>query len=183
MKAAANPNVRDEIKKIIGFWLALGVSRFRVDAAPFVIAIKGPEAQKQPHESFVFLNEFREFLSWKRGDAVFLAEANVPPDQMLQYFGDRGTRMNMVLNFFVNPHIFLAMANESPEPLIRSLVQLPIIPENSQWAYFLRNHDELDLSRLGEVGNGLRGDGLSFLACRGTTGQSVGTNEMRFYSS
>jgi maltose alpha-D-glucosyltransferase / alpha-amylase len=147
----ANPNVRDEIKKIIGFWLALGVSGFRVDAAPFVIATKGPEAQKQPHESFVFLNEFREFLSWKRGDAVFLAEANVPPDQMLQYFGDRGTRMNMVLNFFVNPHVFLAMANESPEPLIRSLVQLPTIPENSQWAYFLRNHDELDLSRLGEL--------------------------------
>jgi maltose alpha-D-glucosyltransferase/alpha-amylase len=147
----ANPAVRAEIKKIMGFWLALGISGFRVDAAPFVIADKGPEVEKRPHESFDYLNEFREFLSWKRGDAVFLAEANVAPDQMLQYFGSRGDRMNMVLNFFVNPHLFLAIANESPEPLVRGLLQIPPIPKDSQWAYFLRNHDELDLSRLTEL--------------------------------
>jgi maltose alpha-D-glucosyltransferase / alpha-amylase len=147
----ANPAVRAEIKKIIDFWLALGVSGFRVDAAPFVIAHKGPEIEKQPHESFEFINEFREYLSWKRGDAVFLAEANVAPNQLANFFGERGDRMNMVLNFFVNPHLFLALANESPEPLIRSLLQVPAIPENCQWGYFLRNHDELDLSRLAEL--------------------------------
>jgi maltose alpha-D-glucosyltransferase/alpha-amylase len=59
--------------------------------------------------------------------------------------------MNMVLNFFVNPHLFLALANESPDPLIRSLLQVPSLPENCQWGYFLRNHDELDLSRLSEL--------------------------------
>jgi maltose alpha-D-glucosyltransferase / alpha-amylase len=147
----ADPDVRAEIKKIIGFWLALGVSGFRVDAAPFVIAHKGPEIEKQPHESFEFINEFREFLSWKRGDAVFLAEANVLPSQMSQFFGERGDRMNMILNFFVNPHLFLALADESPEPLVRSLLQVPAIPENCQWGYFLRNHDEIDLSRLSEL--------------------------------
>ncbi|HEX6565388.1 MAG TPA: alpha-amylase family protein [Chthoniobacterales bacterium] len=147
----ANPEVRAEIKKVIGFWLALGVSGFRVDAAPFVIAHKGPEIEKQPHESFEFINEFREFLSWKRGDAVFLAEANVLPSQMSQFFGERGDRMNMILNFFVNPHLFLALADESPEPLVRSLLQVPAIPENCQWGYFLRNHDEIDLSRLSEM--------------------------------
>jgi len=147
----ANPAVRAEIKKILGFWLALGVSGFRVDAAPFVIAHKGPEIEKQPHESFEFIDEFREYLSWKRGDAVFLAEANVAPNQLGNFFGERGNRMNMVLNFFVNPHLFLAFANESPEPLLRSLLQVPAIPENCQWGYFLRNHDELDLSRLTEL--------------------------------
>ena len=147
----ANPDVRAEIKKIMGFWVALGVSGFRVDAAPFVIAHKGPEVEKQPHESFEFINEFREFLSWKKGDAVFLAEANILPSQMSQFFGDRGDRMNMILNFFVNPHQFLALADESPEPLVRSLLQVPTIPENCQWGYFLRNHDELDLSRLSEL--------------------------------
>jgi maltose alpha-D-glucosyltransferase / alpha-amylase len=147
----ANPTVRDEIKKILGFWLALGVSGFRVDAAPFVIAHKGPEIEKQPHESFEFIDEFREYLSWKRGDAVFLAEANVAPDQLGNFFGERGNRMNMVLNFFVNPHLFLAFASDSPEPLLRSLLQVPAIPENCQWGYFLRNHDELDLSRLPEL--------------------------------
>jgi maltose alpha-D-glucosyltransferase / alpha-amylase len=147
----ANPEVRAEIKKIIGFWLTLGVSGFRVDAAPFVIAHKGPEIERQPHESFEFINEFREFLSWKRGDAVFLAEANVLPSQMSQFFGERGDRMNMILNFFVNPHLFLSLADASPEPLVRSLLQIPAIPENCQWGYFLRNHDEIDLSRLNEL--------------------------------
>jgi len=90
----ANPAVRAEIKKILGFWLALGVSGFRVDAAPFVIAHKGPEIEKQPHESFEFIDEFREYLSWKRGDAVFLAEADATPAQLGNFFGERGNRMN-----------------------------------------------------------------------------------------
>jgi maltose alpha-D-glucosyltransferase/alpha-amylase len=80
-----------------------------------------------------------------------MAEANVAPSELGHFFGDRGDRMNMVLNFFVNPHLFLAFANESPEPLIRSLLQVPSLPENCQWGYFLRNHDELDLSRLSEL--------------------------------
>jgi maltose alpha-D-glucosyltransferase/alpha-amylase len=147
----ANPAVQAEIKKIIGFWLSLGISGFRVDAAPFVIAHKGPEIEKQPHESFEYINEFREYLSWKRGDALFMAEANVAPNELKHFYGERGDRMNMVLNFFVNPHLFLAFANESPEPLTRSLLQVPSLPENCQWGYFLRNHDELDLSRLSEL--------------------------------
>jgi maltose alpha-D-glucosyltransferase / alpha-amylase len=147
----ANPAVREEIKKIMGFWLALGVSGFRVDAAPFVIAHKGADAVKQPHESFDYLDEFHEFLSWKRGDAILLAEANVAPSELLSYFGERGQRMTMVINFFVNPHIFLAVAERSPEPIERALRQLPQIPAQSHWAYFLRNHDELDLSRLSQA--------------------------------
>jgi len=122
-----------------------------VDAAPFVIAYKGPGADKQPHEEFEFLDELRDFLSWRTGDAILLAEANVLPDQMLHFFGESGGRMHMVLNFFVNPHLFLAMAQESPEPLTRSLLQLPKLPGNCHFAYFLRNHDELDLSRLSSM--------------------------------
>jgi maltose alpha-D-glucosyltransferase / alpha-amylase len=121
-----------------------------VDAAPFVIAYKGPEAEKQPHESFDYLEEFREFLRWKTGDAILMAEANVAPDQILNYFGERGQRMTMVINFFVNPHLFLAIAEQSPEPIERALRQLPQIPILSHWAYFVRNHDELDLSRLSQ---------------------------------
>jgi maltose alpha-D-glucosyltransferase/alpha-amylase len=79
-----------------------------------------------------------------------LAEANVPPEQLTDFFGPDGTRMNMLLNFYVNPHLFLAIAQKSPEPITRSLRALPQIPASCQWAYFLRNHDELDLSRLAE---------------------------------
>ena len=146
----ANPAVREEMKKIMGFWAALGVSGFRVDAAPFVIASKGGDAAKHPHESFEFLHEFREFLRWKTGDAILLAEANVPPEQLIDFFGPEGQRMNMLLNFYVNPHLFLAIAQENPEAILRSLRALPQIPTACHWAYFLRNHDELDLSRLAE---------------------------------
>jgi maltose alpha-D-glucosyltransferase / alpha-amylase len=146
----ANPAVREEIKKILGFWAALGVSGFRVDAAPFVISAKGADADKHPHESYEFLHEFREFLRWKTGDAILLAEANVPPEQLTDFFGPEGQRMNMLLNFYVNPHLFLAIAQQNPEPLVRSLRALPQIPTACHWAYFLRNHDELDLSRLAE---------------------------------
>ena len=147
----ANPEVREEIKKILGFWAALGVSGFRVDAAPFVIAAKGSHVGKRPHEAFEYLHEFREFLRWKTGDAILLAEANVAPDQLMEFFGAEGQRMNLLLNFYVNPHLFLALAQQSPEPIVRSLSALPQIPASCHWAYFLRNHDELDLSRLAEL--------------------------------
>jgi maltose alpha-D-glucosyltransferase / alpha-amylase len=101
-------------------------------------------------ESFDYLEEFSEYFRWKTGDAILVAEANVAPDQILNYFGERNQRMTMVINFFVNPHLFLAIAEQSPEPIERALRQLPQIPILSHWAYFVRNHDELDLSRLSQ---------------------------------
>jgi glycosidase len=37
----ANPAVRQEIARIVGFWLQVGVSGFRVDAVPFLIELEG----------------------------------------------------------------------------------------------------------------------------------------------
>ncbi|HMO11379.1 MAG TPA: alpha-amylase family glycosyl hydrolase, partial [Actinotalea sp.] len=36
-----NPAVRDEIAKVIGFWMQLGLDGFRVDAVPYLIEIDG----------------------------------------------------------------------------------------------------------------------------------------------
>src|SRR5579875_2250300 len=90
----ANPEVQAEILKIMGFWLQLGVSGFRMDAVPFVIAKKGP-GLKKPVEQFDMLRSFREFLQWRVGEAIILAEANVLPKDDLAYFGDDGDRMHM----------------------------------------------------------------------------------------
>lgn len=136
----ANPAVREEIRKIIGFWLELGVSGFRVDAVPFIVEQPGVERE---------LLELRKFLSWRRGDAIMLAEANVPEDQIPYYFGD-GARMHMLFNFLVNQRLFLSLARQRAEPLKHQLQTLPEIPETGQWAQFLRNHDECDLGRLSE---------------------------------
>jgi maltose alpha-D-glucosyltransferase / alpha-amylase len=145
----ANPAVRGELTKIVGFWLELGVSGFRVDAVPFLIEPQGgPEAEaEQEHARFTLLDELREFLTWRRGDAILLAEANVPMDQVTAYF-DGGRRMQMVFNFIANQALFLSLADEDARPLRDALASAPPLPQVAQWAQFLRNHDELDLGRL-----------------------------------
>lgn len=144
----ANPRVMAEILKIMGFWIQLGVSGFRMDAVPFVIARKGPEAAGKPVEQFGMLRRFREFLQWRCGDAIILAEANVLPEQDLDYFGDDADRMHMMFNFQVNQAVFLALATGRAEAVAAALARTRERPASAQWAQFLRNHDELDLGRL-----------------------------------
>ncbi|MGH7481783.1 MAG: alpha-amylase family protein [Longimicrobiales bacterium] len=144
----SNPRVREEILRIMGFWLELGVSGFRVDAAPFLIELKGTSGDggTDPYE---YLTEFRRFLSWHRGDAILLAEANVTADQLDDYLGD-GDRLHMLFDFMLNQHLFLALARAEKTPLIQGFQRPPDLPTEAQWAQFLRNHDELDLGRLTE---------------------------------
>jgi maltose alpha-D-glucosyltransferase/alpha-amylase len=141
-----NPAVRAEISRIIKAWIQLGVSGFRVDALPFVISTKGPGSTAfGDHPEY--LMDLRQTLSWQRGDAVFMAEANLPPDEAPMYFGD-GERVHVIFNFFVNQHLWLAMARGEAKPILDAYAALPKIPKYCQWANFLRTHDELDLGRL-----------------------------------
>jgi maltose alpha-D-glucosyltransferase/alpha-amylase len=90
----------------------------------------------------------RDFLQWRSGSAILLAEANVPPDESLQYFGPDGDRLQMMLNFPVNQRLFYALATADLGPLVWALEQTRQRPSNAQWVQFLRSHDELDLGRL-----------------------------------
>lgn len=144
----SNPAVTEEIRKIMGFWLELGVSGFRVDAAPFLIEMKGIE-NADVDDPYLYLKEMHEFLTVRRGDAIMLAEANVAPEEIAKYTGD-GDKMDMLFNFLVNQQLFLALARGKAQPLIKSLNALPQIPKWCQWASFLRNHDEIDLGRLSD---------------------------------
>ncbi|QDY10361.1 trehalose synthase [Micromonospora sp. HM134] len=145
-----NPKVRAEIKKITSFWLQLGVSGFRMDAVPFIIEQTEPGNPDAPKD-FDFLTDLRQHVQWRRGDAVLLAEANVEPDQLPVYFGDgsgSGNRIHMLFDFMLNGRLMLALAREDPEAIIDALRDTPKLPTGGQWATFLRNHDEIDLSRL-----------------------------------
>jgi len=145
-----NPDVRAELKKIMGFWLQLGVAGFRIDAVPFIIEFTDA-GQAEPPRDFGFLTELREYASWRRGDALLLAEANVPPDRLPAYFGDEGgsaNRIHMLFDFLLNDAMVLALARRRAEPLIMALAATPTLPHAATWATFLRNHDEIDLSRL-----------------------------------
>jgi maltose alpha-D-glucosyltransferase/alpha-amylase len=143
----ANPRVRAEILKIMGFWTQLGVSGFRMDAVPFVIAVKGAEVKK-PREQFEMLRSFRELLQWRQGDAIIIGEANILPHDDLKYFGEAGERLHMMFNFQVNQNLFYALAAADCRPLVEALKVTEPRPATSQWGMFLRNHDELDLGRL-----------------------------------
>jgi maltose alpha-D-glucosyltransferase/alpha-amylase len=145
-----NPRVRAEIKKICAFWLQLGVAGFRMDAVPFIIEEIEP-GKPNPPKDLEFLTELRQHLQWRRGDAVLLAEANVEPDQLRHFFGDTGgssNRIHMLFDFMLNGRLMLALTRRDPEPIIDALHDTPALPAGGQWATFLRNHDEVDLSRL-----------------------------------
>jgi maltose alpha-D-glucosyltransferase/alpha-amylase len=145
----AHLEVQTEILRIMGFWLQLGVSGFRMDAVPFVIATKGADVTEQS-EQYDMLRPLREFLSWRQGEAIILAEANVLPETDMEYFGSSGERLQMLFNFQVNQNLFYALATTDTRPLIQALKKTKPRPETAQWGQFLRNHDELDLGRLTE---------------------------------
>jgi maltose alpha-D-glucosyltransferase / alpha-amylase len=163
-----NPAVQEEIRKIMGFWLEVGVSGFRVDAVPFIIetvpwadyhrngAANGKRNGKsgrtvpKPEMRYEYLRELHDFLQWRTGDAILLAEANILPKENLNYFGPVGDRMHMILNFQVNQNMFYALASGDCRPLAKALHATRKRPELSQWGIFLRSHDELDLGRLAD---------------------------------
>ena len=144
-----NEDVRIEIQKIMGFWLQLGVSGFRVDAVPFIIETPSTK-KKKPKMNFDYLEEMRRFLQWRSGNAVLLGEANVLPKDSMKYFGESGEGIHLMFNFYVNQYLFYALATADVAPLIAALEETRGTFFTSQWAHFLRNHDELDLGRLKE---------------------------------
>jgi maltose alpha-D-glucosyltransferase / alpha-amylase len=141
-----NPRVREEIHRVVSYWLRLGVSGFRIDAVPFLLEKPRPDGGA-PQLRFEYLRELRDIVQWRRGDAVLLGEANVVPRDDENYFAD-GDGLHMMFNFWVNQHLFASLAAGDARPLASALTATRNIPAGVQWAHFLRNHDELDLGRL-----------------------------------
>ncbi len=146
-----NPAVRAEIRKVMAFWLQLGASGFRIDAAPFVLEQIAPGKEDGPLD-FTILEQWREDVQWREGQAVLLCEANVSSDDLPKYCaaveGGPNDRAHMLFAFALNAKLWLALARADAEPLVEALSAMPRIAALAQWATFLRNHDELDLSKL-----------------------------------
>jgi trehalose synthase len=148
-----NPQVRDEVAKIIGFWLQLGVNGFRVDAVPYFIEQLGEPAEngaaRDPHQ---YLKDVRGFLDRRVGDAMLLGEVNVPRELQRDFFGDNGRddELHMCFDFLSMQHLYLSLARADARPLVDALLTRPEIPRTAQWATFVRNHDELTLDQLSE---------------------------------
>jgi trehalose synthase len=146
-----NPAVRDEIAKVMGFWLQLGVSGFRVDAVPFFIEVL-PDAGVDVPDPHVYLRELRAFLNRRTGDAILLGEVNLPHADQRRFIGDEdGDELTMIFDFIGMQHLYLALARADAGPLAEALLARPPFPQHAQWATFVRNHDELTLDKLSDA--------------------------------
>jgi trehalose synthase len=147
----ANPLVRDEIAKVIGFWLQLGLDGFRVDAVPFLLETEGidpAEAERfpDPHQ---YLRALRALVDRRSGDGVLLGEVNLPHDQQLEFFGGAdGDELTMQFDFIAMQAMYLSLARTDVAPLVDAITARPETSPDNQWGMFVRNHDELTLDKL-----------------------------------
>ncbi len=138
-----NPKVQQEVFKIIDYWCKMGVDGFRLDAIPYLFEAEGTNNENLP-QTHEFLKRLRKFVEERYTGIMLLAEANMWPEDSASYFGE-GDECHMNYHFPLMPRMFMALNMEDRYPIIEIIDQTPKIPENCQWATFLRNHDELTL--------------------------------------
>jgi maltose alpha-D-glucosyltransferase / alpha-amylase len=143
-----NPEVCSAMFKVVDFWLDMGVDGLRLDAVPYLFEREGTSCENLP-ETHEYLQKVRAHIDAKYVDRMLLAEANQWPDDAVAYFGT-GNECHMAFNFPIMPRIYMSLHMEDRYPLVDILDQTPNIPENCQWAIFLRNHDELTLEMVTE---------------------------------
>ncbi|MGJ7564150.1 maltose alpha-D-glucosyltransferase [Variovorax sp. GB1R11] len=138
-----NPAVMEAILKTMRFWLDMGVDGFRLDAIPYLVERDGTSNENLP-ETHAVIKQLRATIDAEYKNRFLLAEANMWPEDVREYFGD-GDECHMAYHFPLMPRMYMAIAQEDRHPIVEIMAQTPDIPEGCQWAIFLRNHDELTL--------------------------------------
>jgi maltose alpha-D-glucosyltransferase / alpha-amylase len=138
-----NPRVREAMFDVMAFWLEKGLDGFRCDAIPYLFEREGTNCENLP-ETHEFCKSLRRRLDETYPGRILLAEANQWPVDVRPYFGD-GDEFHMAFHFPLMPRIFMAVKSEDRRPITDIFTHTPPIPENNQWCFFLRNHDELTL--------------------------------------
>jgi maltose alpha-D-glucosyltransferase/alpha-amylase len=144
------PEVLEEIKRVIDYWLSFGIAGFRVDAVSHMIQPPLEDESHPPvHDPHQVLRDLRTYTSERRSHAALLGEADVAPTELGIFFGNHD-ELHMLYNFVLSNYLFLALATGQAEPITRALRLLPPVPETGHFMNFLRNLDELDLERLSD---------------------------------
>lgn len=142
-----NPAVQEECQHVLGYWLAQGISGFRIDAVPFTVEKPNKTSDKMAHDSLL-VPALRQYVQWRKGDVALLGEANVMPSENGQYFGKNGEGLHAMFNFYASQYLFYGLATGDPTLFRRALITTSDIDPQCQWVWFLRMHDEVDLGRL-----------------------------------
>jgi maltose alpha-D-glucosyltransferase/alpha-amylase len=143
-----NEEVRIEIRNVIDFWFDKGVDGLRLNSVMFIQQKEGTSCENLP-EVHSYLKELRTYVEQKYPDRILIAETNLWPEEAAQYYG-KGDECHMNFHFPLMPRLFMALQTEDRYPIIDIMEQTPEIPDNCQWALFLRNHDDLMLSMVTE---------------------------------
>lgn len=138
-----NPHVVKAVMRVMRFWFDIGVDGVRLDAIPYLCVREGTTNENLP-ETHDVIKYMRAELDKHYKNRMFLAEANQWPEEVRGYFGE-GDECHMAYHFPLMPRMYMAIAQEDRHPIVEIMQQTPEIPANSQWAIFLRNHDELTL--------------------------------------
>lgn len=141
-----NKDVQKESLNILDHWLKAGLDGFRLDAVPFIIDRPAEGDGAEP--MFNILTAINKFVKQRNPNAILLGEANVVPKENVLYFGENSNRLQMMFNFYANQYLFYSLADENAATFKKALDKTHDKPQQGQWAYFLRNHDEIDLGRL-----------------------------------
>jgi maltose alpha-D-glucosyltransferase/alpha-amylase len=140
-----NPQVVRAVLRVMRFWLDLGVDGLRLDAVPYLVEREGTNGENLP-ETHAILQRLRSEVDARYHNRMLLAEANQWPPDVLPYFGsDDAPECHMAFHFPLMPRIWIALRREDRYPIVEIMSQTPEIPDQNQWALFLRNHDELTL--------------------------------------
>lgn len=143
-----NPEVREEMKNVLRFWLDLGIDGFRADAVPYLYEREGTNGENLP-ETHAYLKELRKLMDTEYPGTVLLCEANQWPRDVAEYFGD-GDEFQLGFHFPLMPRIFMSIGKQDASSLLQIMKDTPDIPDGCQWCTFLRNHDELTLEMVTE---------------------------------
>ncbi len=141
-----HPDLQKAVFDVVDFWLGMGVDGLRMDAVPYLYEEEGTNCENLPR-THVFLKALRTHVDTHFPNRMLLAEANQWPEDAAAYYGE-GNECHMNFHFPLMPRLFMSLRMEDNFPIIDILQQTPHIPENCQWALFLRNHDELTLEMM-----------------------------------
>jgi maltose alpha-D-glucosyltransferase/alpha-amylase len=138
-----SPAMQEALFKIVDHWFQMGIDGIRLDAIPYLYEREGTNCENLP-ETHAFLKRLRAHVDEHFPGRMLLAEANQWPDETSAYFGEND-ECHMCFNFPLMPRLFMAVQQEERFPIVDILQHTPAPPASSQWAIFLRNHDELTL--------------------------------------
>lgn len=143
-----SPRLREDMFRVVDYWLGMGIDGFRADAVPYLIEREGTVCENLP-ETHAILKELRRHIDQHYPGRILLAEANQWPEDVRPYFGD-GDEFHMGFHFPVMPRVYMALKKGDASPVYRIMSRTPSIPDSCQWCIFLRNHDELTLEMVTE---------------------------------